>query len=74
VTFFQKVVSKSSAGYHAVVWAEFNKVKTGMGNYRINMMIVSNIMGHGHVCRALKNRYCEISKMGSMIVTQAHYP
>ena len=64
MTFFQKVVSKSSAGYHGVVWAEFRKVKTGMGNDRIMMMIVSNIIGHGHVCRALKNRYCEIFKKG----------
>jgi len=27
-------------------------------------MIVSNIIGHGHVCRALKNRYCEIFRKG----------
>ena len=63
MTFFQKVVSKSSAGYHGVVWAKFRKVKTGIGNDRI-MMIVSNIIGHGHVCRALKNCYCKIFKKG----------
>ena len=47
VTFFRKVVSKSSAGYHGIVWAEFRKLKTRMDNYRINMMIVSNIISHG---------------------------
>ena len=35
-----------------------------MGNDRIMMMIVSNIIGHGHVCRTLKNHYCEIFKKG----------
>ena len=64
VTLFQKVVLKSSAGYHGVVGAKFHKIKIGTGNNNIMMMITGGVRGHRQVCWVLTNRYCKNSKRG----------
>ena len=62
MTLFQKVVLKSSAGYHGVVQAKFHKIKIGTGNNDIVMMITGGVRGHRQMCQVLTNHYCKNSK------------